>query len=216
MINKSKQDNERLNVFKKTASKRMIWLYLFALLSLTNQSSINAQYNKLDIKKETVFYDYQKLLHTNISELTNEIIKKVMLQRLNEIRATYKKPALVIDTRLEDLASNFAKEKTGTERRTDPYMHFDRNNLGIIDRAKEAKIWNQINAHPVNNEVMGLWECLVWTDGTIEEMLQSLMNSPTHKKWLLNPYVTKVGFGYDKWYNILVQIFADFKTTVSK
>ena len=37
------------------------------------------------------------------------------------------------------------------------------------------------------------------------------MKSPGHRRRILCPYVTEVGFGYTDGYTILVQIFADFK-----
>jgi uncharacterized protein YkwD len=90
-------------------------------------------------------------------------------------------------------------------------MHFDKDSLGVIDRSNKAWIWKNINKHVVDHEVMWLWENLVSTNASIEDMIDALMHSPQHRKRLLCPYVTETGFGYTDWYTILVQIFADFK-----
>lgn len=211
MIHKEKLQVTPEQSLKKNLSKKMVCMSLFALLSLNNGWNIVAQDKQSSSQKETTAYNYQKAVKTRISELPNEVIKKVMLQKLNEIRASYKIAPLKYDSTLDSLGYQFATEKNGSERWTDVYMHFDKENLWIIDRAKKANIRPRISKHVVNKEVMWLGECLVSTNGNVEELLWALMKSPWHKRWLLCPYVTKVGFWYDKWYNILVQIFADIK-----
>lgn len=200
------------HLLKKGVSRKVAWLYLFALLSLGTWTKVTAQQSDIHpARQENISYDYQTLLHIPVQELSETLVKQVMLQRLNELRLKDKLPPLTYDSRLETLAFDFAQEKNGTEWQKDPYVHFDKENLGVIDRAKRKWFRSQINRHTIDEQVMWLWENLVGTNTNIDKMLTVLMNSPEHKKRLLCPYVTKVGFWYKKWYNILVQIFADIK-----
>ncbi|EKD24745.1 MAG: hypothetical protein ACD_80C00166G0006 [uncultured bacterium (gcode 4)] len=166
------------------------------------------QQTKTEIIDATT-YDYHKLLHTDISTLSPEIIKKVMLDRINEIRKEKKIKPLKYDKRLESLAYEFVEEKNWTERWKDPYCHFDKDGNWIYERTEKKWLINKIRIISIDGEVVSLWENLVTTYGSVYDMLESLMASTKwHKERILSSHQNKVWFGYKTWSTIFVQIFA--------
>lgn len=155
-------------------------------------------------------YDYQKMLYMDISLLSPEVVKKVMLERINEIRIQNKLPTLNYDTRLDSLSYNFAKEKNGTERRNDPYCHTDKNGNWFYWRVKKAWLLPEITIKKINHQIHWVEENMVSTEWSIYFIINLLMDSQRHKENLLSPYINSVSFGYEKWWNVLVQDFVYF------
>ncbi len=157
---------------------------------------------------DTTTYDYKKLLYTDISTLSPEIIQKVMLQRINEIRKEHNLKPLTYDKRLETPATSFAKEKSWTERWNDPDNHFDKDGNWIYERMEKAWLLPHIKLIVVNGNIESIWENLVTTHGSVNDLMNALMQSIWHKERLLSPHENKVGFWYFPWSTILVQMFA--------
>ena len=157
-------------------------------------------------------YDYQKMLYMDISLLSPEVAKKVMFERINEIRKEYNLPALIYNNTLDSVALAFAKEKHGTERRKDPYWHYNKEGDGPYERMKKSSIWSKIELINVS-EWQYLWasENISTTNWSIYSIMQGLMNSPMHKKNILSIYTNHIWIGYDKKYNTLVQNFCNLK-----
>ncbi len=214
MVNKPRKTS---NIYKRNMPdtlKKAIWISLISLLSLNTPSFVSGENSKTSIAEQELVeqkHSYEECLQMQPSELSEALVKKTMLHKLNDIRKQHQLKPLKYNKKLENLALQFATEKTATERWKDQWMHFDKDSLGVIDRSKKAWLWKDINKHVVDHEVMWLGENLVSTNGSIEAMMDALMESPGHRKRLLCPYTTEVGFWYGKWYTILVQIFADFK-----
>jgi len=213
MVNKPEKLS---NIHKKNISntvKRAVLLSLIWTLSLNTPTMVSGGNTKAVLPKKEIVepkYTYEECLSRKPSELSDSLVKKTMLHRLNDIRKQHNLKPLKYNKQLDHLALKFATEKTGTQRWENQWMHFDKDSLGVIDRAKKEWLWENINKHVVDDEVMGLWENLISTNVSIEKMLDALMHSPGHRKRLLCPYITEAGFWYEKGYTILVQIFADF------
>lgn len=157
-------------------------------------------------------YDYKKMLHMDISLLSPEVVKKVMLDRINEIRKEYALPTLEYNTVLDSIALEFAKEKNGTERWKDPYCHFDKNKGWPYDRIKKAWLLPQIKLTNINGDVYWADENIVTQEGSIYHIINLLMWSKKwHRETLLSPYINSVWFWYIPWWNIIVQNFVYFK-----
>ena len=214
MVNKPEKASNIHKQYRHHTLKKAIWISIISLLSLNTPSIVSGENSKNIITKQEIVekkQSYEECLQMQPSELSEAVVKKTMLHKLNDIRKQHGLKPLKYNKQLDNLALQFATEKTGTERWKDQWMHFDKDSLGVIDRSKKAWIWKNINKHVVNHEVMGLWENLVSTNASIEAMMDALMKSPGHRRWILCPYITETGFGYTDWYTILVQIFADFK-----
>ena len=159
--------------------------------------------------------DYKRDLYVDVSKLSQERVKQIMLIRLNELRKQKWLKPLQYDKRLETMAQSFAEEKWETMWRLDQNCHFDENWRSPYARAEGFWLLELIDSHKnektPNGAAVWLGENMVGTNGDVEEMLSSLSESPWHARWLWSPYVTCVGFGYYSGSTVLVQVFADFK-----
>ncbi len=157
-------------------------------------------------------YDYKKMLYMDISLLSPEVVKKVMFERINEIRKEYNVPALQYNTVLDSVALAFAKEKSWTQRRNDPYCHYDKEGNGAYERMKKSSLRNKIKLIKVG-EGQYKWaaENLTTPNGSVFYIMQGLMESPLHRDNVLSPYVNTWAIGYDTTCNILVQDFCNLE-----
>jgi uncharacterized protein YkwD len=64
----------------------------------------------------------------DISLLNPEVVKKLTLDRINEIRKEHGLSILKYSTKIEAVAYEFAQEKNGTERRKDSDPHANKKN----------------------------------------------------------------------------------------
>ncbi|HKL43744.1 MAG TPA: CAP domain-containing protein [Candidatus Absconditabacterales bacterium] len=156
-------------------------------------------------------YDYQKMLNIEISLLSPDAIKKVMLEGINEIRKEHNLPTLKYNITLDSIAGGFSKEKINTNRREDKFCHFDNKKKGPYERILESNLRNKLILTKENLETKGVEENLSTANSNIKKILESLMNSKNHKDAILSKHINSIGIAYNKEANIVVQLFANIK-----
>lgn len=204
----------------------VIWITATAsTLGILGKNDVFAQTNQLPKQKSEIparinktqeqiaqidGYDYQKMLYMDISLLSPDMVKRVMFDRINEIRKEHKLKPLTYDVRLETLAYDFWKEKNGTKRWDDPNCHTDKNGTGFYWRVKKAGLLPVIKTVSIDNRGKGIEENMVTAKWSVYYIVDILMNSEKHQKTILSPYINSVGIWNDTWRNVLVQDFVYF------
>ncbi len=156
-------------------------------------------------------YDYQKMLNIEISLLSPDAIKKVMLEGINEIRKEHNLPTLKYNITLDSIAWGFSKEKINTNRREDKFCHFDNKKKWPYERILESNLRNKLILTKENLETKWVEENLSTANSNIKKILESLMNSKNHKDAILSKHINSIGIAYNKEANIVVQLFANIK-----
>ncbi len=156
-------------------------------------------------------YDYKKMLHMDISLLSPEVVRKLTLNRINEIRKEHGLSALTYDYRIEKIAYEFAQEKNGTKRREEPCSHANKrkewpcerfSRYGLLDYVKLTK--------DSKGKYKGLEENLVGVDqhGSVYDIMLTVQWSPRHRENIISPYINTCAIWYDKNFDTMVQNFA--------
>ena len=133
----------------------ILWIGNEAVSQTTGNSNSKAGIGQVqDSTKSQILwldqYDYEKMLHMDISLLSPEVVKKVTLDRINEIRKEHGLSMLKYDTKIEKVAYEFSQEKNGTERRKDDRSHANKNNEWQYARFKRHWLTDYIKMTKVN------------------------------------------------------------------
>lgn len=158
-------------------------------------------------------YDYKKMLYMDISLLSPEVVKKVTLDRINEIRKEHKLSILKYDTKIEEVAYEFSQEKNGTERRKDDRSHANKKNEWQYARFKRHWLTDYIKMTKVNWKLEWLEENIIGVNqhGSVYDIMITVKWSPRHRENIISPYINSIWIWYDKNFDTMVQNFAYVK-----
>jgi uncharacterized protein YkwD len=99
---------------------------------------------------------------------------------------------LVLDSRIIDVAQNFAEDMY----QRNYFSHTNPEGLSVADRLKKNQVpWTSAG------------ENIAWGQQSPREVMNAWMNSPGHRENLLNKSYKKIGIGLEKWR--WVQIFTN-------
>lgn len=156
-------------------------------------------------------YNYKEMLYMDISLLAPEVVKKVMFERINEIRKEHWLKVLKYDKRLEEIATEFSKEKNWTQWRNEKHPHNNKMWWWPRRRIYETPLRNEIEEIEVNWVLYWIEENIVSATTTVNWQMKALMESKNHRKAILSEYINSVWIWYEQWSLVLVQLFANIK-----
>jgi uncharacterized protein YkwD len=193
----------------------VIW-FAWKEVSWQNTNTTKTEQVKTNTAKELIWieeYDYQKMLYMDISLLSAEVVKKIMFEKINEIRIQYWLKKLIYDNRLHDAAYNFAKEKNWTKRRDEEYPHNNSKWWWTYRRIQEdyPNLWKDILFIRKDNKLYWIKENIVSSNNSVYEQIQALMESKWHKEAILSPDINSVNFWFEKWFSLIIQLYANLK-----
>lgn len=193
----------------------VIW-FAWKEVSWQNTNTTKTEQVKTNTAKKLIWieeYDYQKMLYMDISLLSAEVVKKIMFEKINEIRIQYWLKKLIYDNRLHDAAYNFAKEKNWTKRRDEEYPHNNSKWWWTYRRIQEdyPNLWKDILFIRKDNKLYWIKENIVSSNNSVYEQIQALMESKWHKEAILSPDINSVNFWFEKWFSLIIQLYANLK-----